>query len=227
MEMERINDHTIRIMVENEDLEDRGTSVKDLLSDRTKIESFFYNILSEVDVDNDFMDNDKVSFQILPNKNGLELFISRMDSENGISDILDSIVGANELRNDTKDEIDSLSDERRSALMGQDSFESQEDTDNKERPVLVYRFSDFEDLIKLAVLMKNVKFINTLFRYQEELYLTVDFSSLDCGEDQYNFMLGNFYEFAELAKLSYEALLEHGQVIYSRTALKQLAELFS
>lgn len=227
MEMERINDHTIRIMVENEDLEDRGTSVKDLLSDRTKIESFFYNILSEIDVDNDFMDNDKVSFQILPNRNGLELFISRMDSENGISDILDSIVGANGLRNDTKDEIDSLSDERRSALMGQDSFECQEDTDNKERPVLVYRFSDFEDLIKLAVLMKNVKFINTLFRYQEELYLAVDFSSLDCGESQYNFMLGNFYEFADLAKISYEALLEHGQVIYSRTALKRLAELFS
>ncbi|CAH1854006.1 adaptor protein MecA [Convivina praedatoris] len=227
MEMERINDHTIRIMVENEDLEDRGTSVKDLLSDRTKIESFFYNILSEIDVDNDFMDNDKVSFQILPNKNGLELFISRMDSENGISDILDTIVGGNELRNDTKDEIDNLSDERRSALMGQDSFGNHENSDNKVRPVLVYRFSEVEDLIKLAVLMKNVKLINTLFSYQGELYLTVDFSSLECSEDQYNFMLGSFYEFAELSKFSYDALVEHGQVVYFRSALKQIAKLFS
>ena len=70
MEMERINDNTIRVMIENNDLKERGISIMELLGNHDKIESFFYSILSEVDVDHDFSDDDQVTFQILPNKNG-------------------------------------------------------------------------------------------------------------------------------------------------------------
>lgn len=41
MEMERINDNTIRVMIENTDLKERGISVMELLGDHDKIESFF------------------------------------------------------------------------------------------------------------------------------------------------------------------------------------------
>ncbi|ORI60253.1 adaptor protein MecA, partial [Leuconostoc mesenteroides] len=90
MEKERINENTIRVMIDNSDLKDRGITVMELLGNHEKIESFFYNILSEVDTEHDFEDDDQVSFQILPNRNGLELFISRLDEENKISDILDN-----------------------------------------------------------------------------------------------------------------------------------------
>lgn len=92
MERERINENTIRVMINNSDLEDRGISVMELLGNHDKIESFFYNILSEVDTEHDFDDDDQVSFQILPNRNGLELFISRLDSENQVGDILNNIM---------------------------------------------------------------------------------------------------------------------------------------
>ena len=68
MEMERINEDTIRVVIGNDDLNERGIRVLDLLGNHKQIESFFYSILEEVDVDHQFQDNDAVTFQVLPNK---------------------------------------------------------------------------------------------------------------------------------------------------------------
>src|SRR5699024_10102742 len=53
------------------------------------IESFFYGILEEVDLNDDFKDSDAVTFQVMPKNNGLELFISK--GANVDEDIINSI----------------------------------------------------------------------------------------------------------------------------------------
>ena len=45
MEMEKINDNTIRVLLENEDLTERGITVLDLLGNQSEIESFFFSIM--------------------------------------------------------------------------------------------------------------------------------------------------------------------------------------
>ena len=77
MEMEHINENTIRVLIENADLEERGITFLDLLGNHKQIENFFYSILEEVDVDEQFHESDAITFQVLPNGNGLELFISK------------------------------------------------------------------------------------------------------------------------------------------------------
>lgn len=86
MEMERINENTIRVVIGNDDLTERGITVLDLLGNHKQIEGFFYSILEEVDVDHQFQDNDAVTFQVLPNRNGLELFISKNADEDDAAD---------------------------------------------------------------------------------------------------------------------------------------------
>ena len=51
MEMEHINENTIRVMIGHEDLEERGVSFLDLLGNHREIENFFYSILEEVDIE--------------------------------------------------------------------------------------------------------------------------------------------------------------------------------
>lgn len=75
--MEHINENTIRVLIENADLEERGVTFLDLLGNHKQIENFFYSILEEVDVDEQFHESDAITFQVLPNGNGLELFISK------------------------------------------------------------------------------------------------------------------------------------------------------
>ncbi len=86
MEMERINENTIRVLIGNDDLTQRGITVLDLLGNHKQIESFFYSILEEVDVDHQFQETDAVTFQVLPNRNGLELFISKGGADDDSTD---------------------------------------------------------------------------------------------------------------------------------------------
>ena len=79
MEMEKVNENTIRVLLGTEDLTDRGITVLDLLGNQKEIENFFFSILEEVDKDHEFRDNDAVTFQLIPNQNGLELFITKVD----------------------------------------------------------------------------------------------------------------------------------------------------
>ena len=106
MEMEKINDNTIRVLLETDDLTERGITVLDLLGNRKEIESFFYSILDEVDIDNEFRENDAVTFQLLPNRNGLELFISKVNPK----DLED--YDYDDDQDDSKDDDDEIENEK-------------------------------------------------------------------------------------------------------------------
>ena len=45
MEMEHINENTIRVMIGSDDLAERGITFLDLLGNHREIEYFFYSIL--------------------------------------------------------------------------------------------------------------------------------------------------------------------------------------
>lgn len=62
MEMEHINENTIRVLIESTDLEERGITFLDLLGNHKQIEDFFYSILEEVDVDEKFHESDAITF---------------------------------------------------------------------------------------------------------------------------------------------------------------------
>ena len=44
MEMERINENLIKVMIGLDDLEERGINFLDLIGDQSRIEKFFYSI---------------------------------------------------------------------------------------------------------------------------------------------------------------------------------------
>lgn len=79
MKMEKVNANTIRVTLEEQDLIERGMTVLDLLGNQNEIENFFYSILQEVDVEQEFKELDAVTFQVMPKKDGLEIFITRVN----------------------------------------------------------------------------------------------------------------------------------------------------
>ena len=48
MQVDHINENTIRVRINKNELAHRGLKVLDLLGDKQKIQQFFYSILSEV-----------------------------------------------------------------------------------------------------------------------------------------------------------------------------------
>ncbi|USS92456.1 adaptor protein MecA [Fructobacillus americanaquae] len=229
MEMERINDNTIRVMIENEDLQDRGTSVRDLLSDRNKIESFFYNILSEIDTEEDFVDNDKVSFQVLPNQNGLELFISRLDDQDALNDLLANIVGersddASEIVN--QEAIDDVSFEQKMALMDHDD-EKDAIKKSVDGHVDVVELADFDLLLSLSDRLEKFTGDNSAYFNKGHYYLVLDSTKMSLTAAEYNTLSATIVEFGRYTKLNEAVLSEHGKALFENQAVQSLNQLFS
>ncbi|MFB9769472.1 adaptor protein MecA [Lactiplantibacillus modestisalitolerans] len=239
MEMERINEDTIRVLIGNDDLNERGIRVLDLLGNHKQIESFFYSILEEVDVDHQFQDNDAVTFQVLPNRNGLELFISK-NSEN----LQDTIAKATQPRPED-DSDDQVSDYLRRKLMQTDTDQSEapqgvsqneaKDTndlepylDDPDTPTKEYvlKFKQFEDVVSLAKIFRPEGLASNLFKYRDNYYLElvffVDQSSAATIKDDVAVAL----EYADLDRITADVLLEHGEKIMSNAALETVRHYF-
>ena len=75
MEVHRISENTIRVTMDADELKERGITMLDLLGNKSQIQHFFYQILSEVDTDHTFAKGDPVTFQVMPSSSGLELLI--------------------------------------------------------------------------------------------------------------------------------------------------------
>ncbi|MCT3114739.1 adaptor protein MecA [Leuconostoc lactis] len=236
MEMERINDNTIRVMIENSDLQERGISIMELLGNHDKIESFFYSILSEVDINHDFNEEDQVTFQILPNRNGLELFISRLDEEHQVGDIINNLMS---YAKQQSEEIDQVSDERRSALRQTDdgqtvSSPSQQQattiaSDTQQQPVdhlLTVKLPYFEAIIPIAHLTNRLDRASDLYRYQSDFYLTLHYEQDNVSHDMMKDQKAMILEYATVTAVQNDVLREHGELVMQRDALKQIKNLF-
>jgi len=242
MEMERINEDTIRVVIGNDDLNERGIRVLDLLGNHKQIESFFYSILEEVDVEHQFQDNDAVTFQVLPNRNGLELFISK-NSEN----LQDTITKATQSsdQSDDSDSQDDVSEYLKRKLMQTDTNQTEmgkgvahnqtKDTndldpyiDDPDTPTKEYvlKFDQFEDVIALAQMFRPEGVASNLFKYRAQYYLElvffVDQSSTAVIKDDVAVAL----EYAHLTNISADVLLEHGEKVMSNAALETVRHYF-
>ncbi|MDT2816086.1 adaptor protein MecA [Vagococcus carniphilus] len=219
MEMERINENTIRVSIGNDDLAERGVTFLDLLGNQKQIESFFYSILEEVDVDEQFQETDSVTFQVLPNHDGLELFISKNlpmnDDDNlnmmqdnvlgdGFTDFLkEHIAGNGKLKEDVLDEeIDFLGESLNNV------FET------------IFRLEDFETMITLA---KNIQLQNVfsyLYKFKDEYFLRVSFFTEENNEAQVKNDMAQLYEYTSKTNVTTDILDEYGEVIMDRNALE-------
>ncbi|PTM22493.1 adaptor protein MecA [Lactobacillus sp. PFC-70] len=237
MEMERINENTIRVVIGNDDLSERGITVLDLLGNHKQIESFFYSILEEVDVDHQFQDNDAVTFQVLPNRNGLELFISKnVDPDAPVDDEqADASVDA--------DHPDQVSDQIKEHLLGKDgrrknvfsamaeasrrnaASESNDVADylnDDGQPTVsqVVRLHAFEDMISLARVLHLDSAASNLYQYNGDYYLELIFFTNETSREAIKDDMSVAYEYADRSKVAPDVLAEHGKLVMEHSALE-------
>ncbi|KAF1296388.1 adaptor protein MecA [Enterococcus sp. JM4C] len=211
MEMEHINENTIRVLIGNEDLAARGITFLDLLGNHKEIENFFYSILEEVDVEDEFQGSEAVTFQVLPKGDGLELFISKSLSAEELSQ-LDDMQGSN------VDEISEfiraqVSDDDADDLGLKSEFESAFQS-------VIFVLDDFEQMIALANETYLESAWSNLYRLNDSYYLQVNFLMDDLSKHDVEDQIAQLLEFAKLSPVTEEVLAEHGELVMERNALE-------
>ena len=219
MEMERINDDTILVRIENEDLQERGTSVSELLANPTEIEEFFHSILVEMDVIDQFEDSEGMSFQVMPNPEGIELYVTKYvekkdieaDSERFVRNIVDTIQHSLGHR------------------MGKPKKEKKvEEPVEKEKTLepldCTVFFDSFEDFIQLAKMYPYNVQKSSLYRYSNYYFLHVYQDVI--GEEDFTADLALLREFGEFSRVSWEVVQEYGEVMIKEKAIETAKKYF-
>lgn len=215
MEMERINEDTILLRIGNDDLRERGTSVAELLGNPAEIEGFFHSILVEMDVLDQFEDSDGMSFQMMPNPQGLELYVTKLvnDQESGenerfVKNLVDTL----------QHSLGKRMENRKSESQSVKNSEADKVISEPQPLDCTLVFETFEDFIELT---KNYPYKvdhSALYRYSNHYFLRI-FQDVKDGDD----MSGDiaiFREFGEFSRISWEVLQEYGQVMIPEYALE-------
>lgn len=190
MQVDHINENTIRVRINKNELAHRGLKVLDLLGDKQKIQQFFYSILSEVDTDHTFTQGVPVTFQVMPNNGGLDLMITKIKPDDA-DNLRQMIEPMNSETNQTQAEPDS----RRSFfdLDPKDDVNTELDpikeekleSSNQENAVNIqywkfqnhhsYSFDELGNLVELANSLKVSDLASSLYYLRGKYYLKLAF----------------------------------------------------
>lgn len=241
MEMERINENTIRVILGNSDLEERGITVLDLLGNHKQIEGFFYSILEEVDKDHSFTTNDAVTFQVMPNKKGLELLISKGSPENSDSNADEFDLNHDDFDDDKEDVSDFIkkqlrqtegdstdnSDFNGSKTRRQTTLNGFADKQGPDYEEIVLEFDDFEDFISAVdALQLGDHVVSDLFAYKAQYYLDLIVYTDELKDISVTDAIAVAFEYGNRTKVTPEVLSEYGKNLMSQTALEQIRRYF-
>lgn len=207
MEMEHINENTIRVLIKSEDLAARGITFLDLLGNHNEIENFFYSILEEVDIDEEFKGSEAVTFQVLPKGDGLELFISKNLPHEGMENFDDMSDGS------TEDITDMLKKHVASQLQ---ETESQPELGNR----FIFELNSFEAMVQLASEVYLDSVTTNLYQMNDRYYLEVQFMDNDTTDIEVENALAYLMEFANRTQVTSEVLAEYGKIIMEHDALE-------
>jgi adapter protein MecA 1/2 len=190
VQVDHINENTIRVRINKNELAHRGLKVLDLLGDKQKIQQFFYSILSEVDTDHTFTQGVPVTFQVMPNNGGLDLMITKIKPDDA-----DNLRQMIEPMNSETNQTQAESDSRRSFfdLDPKDDVNTELDpikeekleSSNQENAVNIqywkfqnhhsYSFDELGNLVELADSLKVSDLASSLYYLRGKYYLKLAF----------------------------------------------------
>ena len=246
MEMKQISDSTIKITIQLEDLEERGMEMADFLVPQEKTEEFFYTILDEVEMPDNFLDSGMLSFRVTPKPDKVDVFVtkSKLDKNLSFEDLAD-LPDMDELSHMSPDEflktleksIFEKSKEDIEAVQSLETAEAEEGeqlsqaadeqlTENAER--YIYYILRFEDIKAAAAFAQTVDYkidLSELYKYDSAYYLTILVDVEGFPERYPSWLLAKMREFADDSDITRAVLQEHGHLLLVTDAVSGLQKV--
>ena len=244
MEMKQISDSTIKITIQLEDLEERGMEMADFLVPQEKTEEFFYTILDELEMPDNFLDSGMLSFRVTPKPDKVDVFVtkSKLDKNLSFEDLAD-LPDMDELSHMSPDEflktleksIFEKSKEDIEAVQSLETAEAEEgeqlsqeaadeqSAENAER--YIYYILRFEDIKAAAAFAQTVDYkidLSELYKYDSAYYLTI---LVDVEGFPERYLLAKMREFADDSDITRAVLQEHGHLLLVTDAVSGLQKV--
>lgn len=229
MEIERINENTIKFYISYMDIENLGFDREEIWYNRERSEQLFWEVMEEANYnEEDFSIEGPLWIQVQALDKGLEIVVTKAKISKDGQNL--------ELPVDNGLGLDLPIDEKLESLLDE-KFGKEDDDIEAEDELLasieqdlihVFQFDDFEDLIQLS---HNLTFdqgiTDRLYHYQGRYHLLVQFDDVYLNVDQQDDYISRLKEYSNRSKVTVHLLSEYGKVIFSDHALAQVKQYFN
>ncbi|GIN11502.1 adapter protein MecA 1 [Shouchella clausii] len=209
MEIERVNDSTIRFFITYKDIEARGFEREEIWYNRERGEELFYDMMHEASDRDEFELDGPLWIQVHAHDKGLEILVTRGQLSDG--NVKLEIPVKEDMETEEQEDVPVR------------TFEENE-LDSLE---LIIGFKELEDTISLSKAVRPEGVLNTLYHYEGRYFLHVQFTNDLYTEDEQDNLLSRMLEYGYESELTIHRLQEYGKVIIPETALAKLYSTFS
>jgi adapter protein MecA 1/2 len=220
MEIERINDNTVKFYITYGDIEERGFDREEIWYNRERSEELFWEMMDEVHQEEEFMIEGPLWIQVQALDKGLEVLVTKAQvSKDGQK--FELPVPEEKLRDlPVDDRIEELLDQHFNTKGndGDGSFDTSLE--------FLIAFNDFEDLISLSNRNILESLVTKLYSYEGKYYLFVEFLEEDFDEDQIDDSLSMLLEYGVETQVTLHRVEEYGKLIIPENVFAELRKYF-
>jgi adapter protein MecA 1/2 len=223
MEIERINENTVKFYISYLDIEERGFDREEIWYNRERSEELFWEMMDEVHQEEEFEVEGPLWIQVHALDKGLEVLVTR--AQIGKDGQRFDLPITDKMKDFPVDErIEELLDQQFNP--GKDDFD--EDMDLLDEPLefLLY-FKDFEDVISLSKRLGLDDFYTRLFSFENKYYLYVEFDEDLFNEEEIDNFLSILLEYGNESQITIHRLEEYGKEIIKENVFETIRTHFS
>lgn len=222
MEIERINENTVKFYISYGDIEERGFDREEIWYNRERSEELFWEMMDEIHQEEEFAVEGPLWIQVQALEKGLEVLVTKAQlSKDGQKFELP-------LPNDklkdlpVDDHIEEMLDQHFTYKEDEEAVILYDDR----LEFLIY-FEDFEDLIALANRINLDELTTKLYSFENKYYLYTEFDEEKCEEEQVDNILSILLEYGSESLVTIHRLEEYGNEIISKDVFQTIREYFS
>lgn len=224
MEIERINENTVKFYISYVDIEDRGFEREEIWYNRERSEQLFWQMMDEVNYKEDFSVEGPLWIQVQALEKGLEIIVTKAQISKGGTPI-DSI-------DEIDDTIDITINEKAKSIIeekfGKNEAVDDEEVNDDSSLWMTANFHDLEDVIQLSHYFQGnyeSDLITVLYFYENKYYIYVELAPklFEYQED----ILSQILEYSTESDVTYHVLDEYGKVIFENNVFSQMRGHFS
>ena len=222
MEIERIDDYTVKFYISYGDIEERGFDREEIWYNRERSEELFWEMMDEVHGEEDFVVEGPLWIQVQALDKGLEVLVTKAQlSKDGQkfelpipNDKMKDIPG--------EEKIEDLLDQHFTHHSDDDELMLEE-----ENLEFLLAFKDFEDIISLSNREGLDNLDTKLYHFDGKYYLYTEFPEDLYEEDEIDDILSVLLEYGYETQLTIHRIQEYGKEIMPNHVFTEIRKYFS
>lgn len=222
MEIERINEYTVKFYISYGDIEERGFDREEIWYNRERSEELFWEMMDEVHQEEEFVVEGPLWIQVQALDKGLEVLVTKAQlSKDGQK--FELPVPSDKLKDlPVDDKIEDLLDQH----FNPRHQDMEEIIIEDETLEFVLALQNLDDVIMLSHCPGLDDIVTKLFHFEEKYYLYTEFPEDLFDEEKIDDILSILLEYGYETPLTIHRLQEYGKEIISENVFSEIRNYF-